>query len=91
MMLEEDARIETQLVRAMCGGYNLGNSIADIIAKPSCFKPPMQDLDFQEMLESIHRNVARSFRRTETYASSFDALTQCYLENTKFARDVSVR
>ena len=51
----------------------------------------MQDLNFQEMLESIHRNVARSFRRIETYASSFDALTQCYLENTKFARDASVR
>lgn len=75
----------------MCNGYSLSTSIADIPTKPSCFGSPMQDLDFQEMLESIHRNVARSFRRTETYASSFDALTQCYLENTKFARDVSVR
>ena len=50
-----------------------------------------QDTDFQEMLECIHRNVAHSFRRTETYASSFDTLTQCYLENAQFARDVSVR
>ncbi len=43
------------------------------------------------MLERIHRNIAHSFRRTEIYASSFDTLTQCYLENSKFAREVSVR
>lgn len=50
-----------------------------------------QDSDFQEMLECIHRNVAHSFRRTEIYAASFDTLTQCFLENEKFAREVSVR
>eukprot|EP00903_Cladosiphon_okamuranus_P017642 g16249.t1 len=50
----------------------------------------MEDPDFQEMLECIHRSIAHSFRRTETYASSFDTLTQCYLENAQFARDVSV-
>ncbi|CAM9257500.1 unnamed protein product [Scytosiphon promiscuus] len=50
----------------------------------------MEDSDFQEMLECIHRNVAQSFRRTETYASSFEALTQSFLDNARFARQASV-
>ncbi|CAM9285898.1 unnamed protein product [Ectocarpus sp. 6 AP-2014] len=50
----------------------------------------MEDSDFQDMLDGIHRNIAHSFRRTDTYASSFDTLTHCYLENAKFAREVSV-
>eukprot|EP00904_Undaria_pinnatifida_P005405 jgi/Undpi1/1995/HiC_scaffold_12.g05382.m1 len=63
------------------GAFNEGQDLEAAI---------MEDLGFQDMLESIHRNVARSFRRTETYASSFDVLTQCYLENTQLARDISV-
>ena len=43
------------------------------------------------MLESLHQTVVQAFRRLRTYASSFDALTLCLLENAKFAKEVSIR
>ncbi|CAM9656208.1 unnamed protein product [Ascophyllum nodosum] len=50
----------------------------------------MEDSSFHKMLESLHQTVVQAFRRLRTYASSFDALTLCLLENAKFAKELNI-